>query len=1491
MSRTTPSHPLSLKYSWGPIVGLLIIALSLAGLYLYHQQQFTLATGVLQQLGRANDDLSRGYLHLALADAPDSPWQREQGLTLLDQALDNYEQIVATLEKFSSSSAIEPPSTAEYKTIAANLERFRGDVNNIKTILQQSGPIESDHVLGLRMTTYSLSQQTATIEQLLRNQLQQALRNQDRLFYSALLVALLLVLLFFSINWVGNKRRRESESRFRQLTETISEVFWLTDSTKDTMLYVSPAYEKIWGRSCQSLLDAPSTWLDAIHPDDRPRVQAAMALQAQGRYREIYRIIRPDGELRWIEDRAFPVMDDHDIPYRIAGLATDITEFKAIEARLQRQEGLLKQASHLARFGAWQVDVIAQTIHLSDEVSRILELPPGKAIPLSEGLDMYPPKWRPLVTRAVERCIATGEAYELELQVSTLSGRLRWVHVQGQAVRDHTDKVVRLEGSFQDLTEQKNLATLLGQGGGQRFHQLADALPFIIWSAEPNGTIDYANRQFSHYTGVELNPDLSQQRWIDALHPDDRQPAFRLWRDAIVSGNTYVAEFRLQRADGQYHWHLARSVPVRDEQGDVLKWYGSAVDIHDRKTTEEKAQHLAERLAVTLESITDAFFTLNTDWHFTYVNSEAELVLKRPRQQILGKSMWEVFPEVAGSVFETHYRQAVEENRKTSFEAYYPPLEAWFSVNAYPSSEGLAVYFQDVTERRREQEQMRLLQTCIDHMNDALLITEAEPQDEPGPRILYANPAFERITGYSLAEVKGKSPRFLQGPDTQRDELDRVRSAMQHWQPVRAELINYTKSGEEFWIEMELVPLADDKGWYTHWVALERDITERKRIEELEQAHQVAALASEAKSHFLASMSHEIRTPINGVIGMVDVLHQTSLQGYQVEMVDIIRDSASSLLSLIEDILDFSKIEAGRLELESIPVSLTSLVRKIAMLLDRMAETNGVNFTLYTDPALPARVLGDELRIKQILLNLVNNAIKFSGNRDVTGDVSLRVHLLERVDDWVRVEFRIEDNGIGMDEATLQRLFSPFMQADASTTRHYGGTGLGLSITHNLVTMMGGSIHVSSQAGKGTEFRLQLALPLCAGETDEGEAPTDISGVNCVLVGESRLMDDLDSYLQAADAQISRVRKEKANDKLAPPEPPAPWVWIVDAGPSGANIHHLAKYLPPGDHTHICWLVLGRGQRRRPRKEENRVLIDINVMDQSDFIGAVALAAGRVSLNADKMPAAQHHAGSPPSRMQALEQHKLILVAEDNITNQNVIRHQLGLLGYAADLTSDGEEAFACWQKGHYALVLTDLHMPQMDGYELVSLIRQQEKVRGQEPTPIIALTANAQQSEADHCRELGMNEYLTKPVALNVLGATLATWLEPVTLPEETATRNNLGPRNAVLDVRVLAELVGKDALILREFLLDFRRDADRMAREIHEALNAGDLATVVHLAHTLKSSARSVGAQIIGERSAQLEYLAKTGDTDKLPGAFKHFEADMRGLLITLNRYIEHN
>lgn len=657
---------------------------------------------------------------------------------------------------------------------------------------------------------------------------------------------------------------------------------------------------------------------------------------------------------------------------------------------------------------------------------------------------------------------------------------------------------------------------------------------------------------------------------------------------------------------------------------------------------------------------------------------------------------------------------------------------------------------------------------------------------------------------------------------------------------------------------------------------------EYERLQENKRKQELATLTNQTRSKFLATMSHEIRTPISGVIGMVDVLQQTSLKGYQVEMVDIIRDSAYSLLNIIDDILDFSKIEAGKLDIESAPLSPAKVLKSVCVMLDRLAENKSVELTLFVDPALPDQVLGDSFRLRQVLINLINNAIKFCSGLSRPGKVSVRVSASNADAEKFTLQFQVIDNGIGMSPATIERLFNPFVQADASTTRNFGGTGLGLAISRHLVELMNGEISVASQLDHGSVFTLLLPVAVMSSEHESTPMIADLSDLNCVLVGnEQSLVADFAIYLRAEGVIVNCVTDlhDGAEHLLRQLNPPAagPWIWIVDAPQNNFTFNRLRGSLPEQwQKLDVRWLLVGRGKRRKPRREQyDATSVDANVLDRHSFLRALAIAAGRAEEEiTPSSKGKQEIEFLPPDRALAIQQKRLVLIAEDNETNQKVIQRQLSLLGYAADTTSNGREALHRWRSGDYSLLLTDLSMPDMDGYMLAQAIRTEEN--GLAYLPIIALSANALRGEAERCREFGIDEYLTKPASLTELQSVLEQWLPHA---EAIQVKDNLAIEQrdfSALDTRVLEELVGSEPEVVNEFLQDFRLSLLAMSNEMHLAKKDNHRRRMAAVAHKLKSSARSVGALELGEICARLETICNEEAATPLKDILEIFDKE---------------
>ena len=501
-----------------------------------------------------------------------------------------------------------------------------------------------------------------------------------------------------------------------------------------------------------------------------------------------------------------------------------------------------------------------------------------------------------------------------------------------------------------------------------------------------------------------------------------------------------------------------------------------------------------------------------------------------------------------------------------------------------------------------------------------------------------------------------------------------------------------------------------------------RDISVHKRIA-------VAQAADRAKSEFLANMSHEIRTPMNGVIGMVEMLQATPLHRAQ-----------HALLAVLNDILDFSKIEAGKLEVESVPTHLHDVADTVVQLMTPAAQGKSLALSLDIDPALPEWALSAPVRLQQILLNLVGNAVKFTtageGRRAQVG-LHLAPCVLGSGDPGLRIA--VQDSGIGMGPEMLARLFQPFTQADESTSRKFGGTGLGLSITLRLVELMGGRISVNSTMGEGSEFVVELPLLPCEAANTR---PATLTGAMATY--------------------------EQAQEQESGPQP------------SAAALQH------------------------------------------------------------------------------ALQTGSLILLAEDNETNREVMQEQLRLLGYTCETAGDGAVALQLWQDnpGRYALLLTDCHMPHLDGFGLTSAIRQAEDL--QVHLPIIAVTANAMQGEAQRCRDHGMDEYLSKPLSLDALKSMLDKWMPQARpIPAYTAQQ-----RSPVWQLATLTELVGDNPGIHQRLLGKFLVSAPQQVGEITAAAAALDTHTLAGVAHTLKSAARSIGALRLGDVCQRLETSGRAGD-----------------------------
>ena len=813
--------------------------------------------------------------------------------------------------------------------------------------------------------------------------------------------------------------------------------------------------------------------------------------------------------------------------------------------------------------------------------------------------------------------------------------------------------------------------------------------------------------------------------------------------------------------------------------------------------------------------------------------------------------------------------------------------ERWLQVELVPLADGAgavnACHFMaiEVTAEQRELDDARSSERRLRLIMDQIPVTVS--YIDAGLRYRYINRAQEQWLGKPAQQVIGQDVCAVAGEKVFTDIEPNLRRALAG-ESVQLERERTDRHGAKVWHSGRHVPDTNADGDVIGLYTVFFDITQRAQTElqlkqrehELRLAKEAAENASRAKSEFLANMSHEIRTPMNGVLGLTELLLDTPLDSQQRPLVETVRSSGESLLSIINDILDFSKIEAGKLETETLEFDLYQVVEDVVQLLAPRAHAKHVELACRIDENLPNAVRGDPYRLRQVLTNLVGNALKFTEQGEVVVHISGEI----APDDtpWLRASVR--DSGIGIDDDQRERLFKPFAQADGSTTRRFGGTGLGLAISRSLVELMGGRIGVHSRPGTGSTFWFELPL-VAASNLPPVPTPQVLAGRHVLVVDDNPTNREIVLHHLAAGGikgteavngaeALALLRSEHAAGRTFD-------VAVIDMKMPIMDGIELAQAVVADPALAALPMVLltslhSQAEVARARAAGIQAYLSKPVR-RHELIRALAQCLGEIDSGT---PGAAGGAGrastAAEQRAQELHFSAHVLLAEDNGVNQVVARNMLKVLGCSHEIVANGLLALQAVKRGGYDLVLMDCQMPEMDGYEATRAIREWESARGDGcRLPIVALTANALVGDAEACRAAGMDDHLAKPYSRKQLAQIMKHWLAADKVrPAQAPAKPADPPAPPVADDTVLDQAVldniraldDGDGSVVREVIEMFLAEAPGHLQGLHAALERSDGTAVGNVAHAMKSASFNVGAARLGEAARDLERAGRSGD-----------------------------
>jgi PAS domain S-box-containing protein len=1209
-------------------------------------------------------------------------------------------------------------------------------------------------------------------------------------------------------------------------------------------------------------------------------------------------------------------------------LQIEVAQRRQAERALRESEQRLGLAMRVSRQGPWEADLVAKRILPGHRIFGLDDVP--EAIAMEEVAALIHPDDAPSRATAWENALAgRSPMYKAEYRIRSRQGDWIWIYSCGQVIEhDASGRPTRMIGTALDITERKRTEEALRQSEKalraqwNRLTLLLDHLPVMVFGVDEQGRYCLWNRECERVLSYPREEVLGRGRreMYPRWYPE---PEYREWVFAQALSRDYRdLETTILARDGTPRicsWsNYSAELPIPG-----LSVWGSGVDVTERKAAEEALRKANDRLALAVRGSHVGV------WENDMAGGDyrSGRVLSTNLLEPLGYAAPESAVDWEAATAQIHRDDLVRVERALCdyLAGKTPEYQVEFRVRhrdgsyrwmlsrgvAVRDATGRPVRFVgtriDITERKQAEVALRAseerFRAFIDHATDAFFLN-----DRVHSGFSEVNRLACESLGYTREELLGKTPLDI-APDLTPADLEDHQRRIDAGETVAVDTRLQRQDGSVFPVEVLVRSVTVEGRPYA--LAMARDMTERKKAEDaLRSAREVAEAASRAKSEFLAHVSHEIRTPLNAVLGMTELALDSPVTEQQRKYLTVVQSSAHALLEMIDDLLDFSKIEAGKLELDRAAFSLRAVVNDTLRSLALRAHRKGLELVGHVRADVPNGYIGDAGRLRQVFTNLVGNAIKFTE----AGEVVVEVEALEQGNQADHVDgravnaapadgplepgsppcmllFSVRDTGIGIPREKQQKIFEAFEQADSSTTSRYGGTGLGLTIASQLVGFMGGRITVESEPGCGSTFLFTVRLPQALLQEERVRIPTELSGLAVLIVDEnaaSRLA--LESWLRAWRTEPTAVDNGSAAREMFRKAALAgrPFALVIfDSRLPWEEIRAVSAELRQTPVTAAGGIVLlareDMAKDLERYKELGITAYALKPVQEDELLEAVCralslpspiAAAGGGSASGSELGV---QSADAPAQGRCLH----VLVAEDNPYNQAVMQELLPRRGHTLHIAGDGQSALAVLEQERFDVMLLDIHMPELDGFQVAAMQRKREQGTGCR-LPIIALTARSAAGERERCLQAGMDDYLAKPLRAAELFAALEHVVGGQESPRFVAADASVF--SGLLDPAALLAACDGDGELLRKLCRHFQTHIPEHLAEVRESLRDRDAARLREAAHKLGGMVSSFSAAA-AEAVALLGRFSREGDFEEALHTHARLEEKVRRILASLD------